>query len=73
MASEFQRWFEAECRRRGTTKRSWLVRESGCSYATIAKAIRGEPLDDRVALRLSATTGGKVSPEAIARLSARVA
>lgn len=67
----FRVWFDAECARRGDKKLSWLVRESGCSYATVGKALRGEYVGPHAARRLSEATGLVVSEVAILQLAKR--
>ena len=44
---------------RGT--RAKLVRDAETSFSTVAKALRGEPLDRKSALRISAATAGEVT------------
>lgn len=72
----FRVWFDAECVRRGfhpKQRKSWLVRESGCSYATVSKAIRGDYVGTHAARRLSEATGLVVSEVAILQLAKRKA
>jgi len=53
-------WLEEHHPGRGG--RAWLVRESGCSYETVGRALRDEPIDSkRAAERLSEATGGVVT------------
>lgn len=71
MAISFPGWFAAECKRRKTKSRAWLVRESKCSYLTVRKALSGEYVGPDAALRLSDATGGVVPPEALICLERR--
>jgi hypothetical protein len=61
----FREWFEAQWRQPGESETRAIYRlciETGCGHPSVKRAIRGERLSDRVALRLVAPCGGAVDP-----------